>query len=200
MNLGYCFATPWMRQGYLETMKSKLVTALSVLGVVSAGAAAGVVNTQALQNKVSGTVGDSTALLGTTPAALPTPVVTITRTAAPVAVKTVLIPAPASQNVASNTVERTVSSTPTHRATTATSVNRQTINSSPVATYDSTPKTPTQPSVTPGTSSSGSHAYSGGSAAGTSQGTGTSAGTGYGEHENGDNREDDSNESENGDD
>lgn len=181
-------------------MKSKLVTVLSVLGVVSAGAAAGAVNTQALQSKVSGTVGDATALLGTTPAAVPTPVVTITRTAAPVAVKTITVPAPGSQNVASNTVERTVSSTPTHRATPTSSVNRQTINSAPVATYDSTPTTPTQPSVTPGTSSSGSHAYSGGSTGGTAQGTGSSVGNGYGEHENGDNRGDDSNESENGDD
>jgi len=176
-------------------MKSKVVTVLSVLGVISAGAAAGVVNTQALQGKVAGTVGDATALLGTAAPVVPTPVVTITRTAAPVAVKTITVPAPGSQNVARNTVERTASSTPTHRAATTTSVNRQTINSSPVATYDSTPTTPTQPSVTSGTSSSGSHAYSGGSAAGTPQGTGTSAG-----NENGDNRGDDSNESENGDD
>jgi len=180
-------------------MKSKLVTALSVLGVVSAGAAAGVVNTQALQNKVSGTIGDSTALLGTTPAALPTPVVTITRTAAPVAVKTITVPAPGSQIVANKTVERTVSSTPTHRATPTSSVNRQTINSAPVATYDSTPTTPTQPSVTPGTSSSGSHAYSGGSTAGTSQGTGSSVRHGYGDHDD-DSREGDSDERENDDD
>jgi hypothetical protein len=182
-------------------MKSKLVTVLSVLGVVSAGAAAGAVNTQALQSKVSGTVGDATALLGTTtPAAVPTPVVTVTRTAAPVAVKTITVPAPGSQKVTSNTVERTVSSTPTHRATPSASVNRQTINSAPVATYDSTPTTPTQPSATSGTNSSGSHAYSGGSTGGTAQGTGSSVVNGYGEHENGDNRGDDSNESANGDD
>ena len=181
-------------------MKSKLVTVLSVLGVVSAGAAAGAVNTQALQSKVSGTVGDATALLGTTTAAVPTPVVTITRTAAPVAVKTVMVPAPGSQNVTSNSGQRVASSTATHRATPNSSVNRQGINSAPVATYDSTPATPTQPSVNPGSSSSGSHAYSGGSTGGTAQGTGSSAGNGYGEHENDDSRGDDSHERENDDD
>ena len=181
-------------------MKSKLVTVLSVLGVVSAGAAAGAVNTQALQSKVSGTVGDATALLATVPSAGPTPVVTITRTAAPVAVKTVIVPAPAGQTVTSNAVQRVVSSTPTHRAATSSSVNRESINSAPIATYDSTPATPTQPSVTAGTSGSGSHAYSGGSTGGTAQGPSSSAGNGYGEHENDDSRGDDSNERENDDD
>ena len=66
-------------------MKSKVVTVLSVLGVVSAGAAAGAVNTQALQHKAEGTIGDATALLATAPRHLPTPEVTITRTASPVA-------------------------------------------------------------------------------------------------------------------
>ena len=181
-------------------MKSKVVTVLSVLGVVSAGAAAGVVNTQALQGKVAGTVGDSTALLGTASPVVPTPVVTITRTAAPVAVKTVIVPAPGSQAGTSNSVQRVVKSTPTHRVTVSSSSNRETIDSVPVVAVDPTTSTPVPTYADQGPVVSGPHAYSGGSSAGTPQGSGASGVNGQGTHEQDDNRGDDSNEGENGDD
>lgn len=63
-------------------MKSKIVTALSVVGVMSAGAAAAVVNTNTLQGKALETVGDATAQLATEQQPL-APLVVVTHSATP---------------------------------------------------------------------------------------------------------------------
>ncbi len=65
-------------------MRSNIAKALSILGVVAAGSAATAINTQALQSRADATVGDATALLAPKSATVPTPTITIFKTATPV--------------------------------------------------------------------------------------------------------------------
>lgn len=65
-------------------MRSNIAKALSILGVVAAGSAATAINTQALQSRADATVGDATALLAPKSASVPTPTITIFKTATPV--------------------------------------------------------------------------------------------------------------------